>query len=63
MRRFTCVGRDGWLGTFDAMVIELAFDMLRKMPAIPAWRYIRIPPPWILRSRLQTAGVFLDYAR
>jgi hypothetical protein len=26
------------------MVIELAFDMLRKMPAIPAWRYIRIPP-------------------
>lgn len=43
--RFTSAGPDGWLGTFDLMAIELGFDMLEEMPAIPARRYIRDSPP------------------
>jgi hypothetical protein len=49
------------LGNFHSLAIDLGFAMLSEMPAIIARR--TPVPPGMLRSRLQTAGVFLHYAR
>jgi hypothetical protein len=56
----TCAKYSVGLEDINSLAIDLGFDMLSEMPAIIARR--TSGPPLMLRTCLEIAGVFLDYA-